>query len=95
VVVSLRVLCYSSYLYKVKESPPFIAEAFRNSIDLMDDTGEYNAALLNGARQFLKDNNVLMDSGVGTPLEALDYQLKALPFEEEQQHRDTAQATGL
>ena len=71
-----------------------IAEAFRNSIDLMDDTGEYNAALLNGARQFLKDNNVLMDSGVGTPLEALDHQLKALPFEEEE-HRDTAQATGL
>ena len=71
-----------------------IAEAFSSSIDLMDDTGEYNAALLNGARQFLKDNNVLMDSGVGTPLEALDHQLKALPFEEEQ-HRDTTQATGL
>jgi hypothetical protein len=35
-----------------------------------------------------------MDSGVGTPLEALDHQLKALPFEEEE-HRDTAQATGL
>jgi hypothetical protein len=61
---------------------------------MMEDTGEYNAALLNGARQFLKDNNVLMDSGVGTPLEALDHQLKALPFEEEE-HRDTAQATGL
>ena len=71
-----------------------IADAYRNSIDLMDDTGEYNAALLNGARQFLKDNNVTMDSGVGTPLEALDHQLKALPFEEEE-HRDTAQATGL
>ncbi len=49
----------------------------------------------NGARQFLKDNNVTMDSGVGTPLNALDHQLKALPFEEEEQHRDTAQATGL
>jgi hypothetical protein len=72
-----------------------IAEAYSHSIDMMDDTGEYNAALLNGARQFLKDNNVLMDSGVGTPLEALDHQLKALPFEEEEQHRDTAQATGL
>jgi hypothetical protein len=71
-----------------------IADAYRNSIDMMDEMGEYNAALLNGARQFLKDNNVTMDSGVGTPLEALDHQLKALPFEEEQ-HRDTTQATGL
>ena len=71
-----------------------IAGAYRNSIDLMEAEGEYNAALLNGARQFLKDNNVVMDSGMGTPLEALDNQLKALPFEEEQ-HRDTAQATGL
>jgi hypothetical protein len=71
-----------------------IADAYRNSIDMMDEHGEYNAALLNGARQFLKDNNVTMDSGVGTPLEALDHQLKALPFEEEQ-HRDTTQAEGL
>ena len=71
-----------------------IADAYRNSIDMMDEMGEYNAALLNGARQFLKDNNVTMDSGVGTPLEALDHQLKASPFEEEQ-HRDTTQATGL
>ena len=72
-----------------------IADAYRNSIDVMDETGEYNAALLNGARQFLKDNNVIMDSGLGTPLQALNSQLQALPFEEEQQHRDTAQATGL
>ena len=74
-----------------------IAGAYSHSIDMMEDLGEYNAALLNGARQFLKDNNVTMDSGVGTPLNALDHQLKALPFEEEeqQQHRDTAQASGL
>ena len=71
-----------------------IAGAFSHSIDMMEDMGEYNAALLNGARQFLKDNNVTMDSGVGTPLEALDHQLKALPFEEEE-HRDTTQAQGL
>ena len=60
----------------------------------MDDHGEYNAALLNGARQFLKDNNVTMDSGLGTPLQALNSQIEALPFEEEQ-HRDTTQAQGL
>ena len=72
-----------------------IADAYRNSIDMMDEHGEYNAALLNGARQFLKDNNVTMDSGLGTPLQALNSQIQALPFEEEEQHRDTAQATGL
>ena len=73
-----------------------IAGAYSHSIDIMEDTGEYNAALLNGARQFLKDNNVLMDSGVGTPLDELNAKLIQLPFEEEeQQHRDTAQATGL
>ena len=71
-----------------------IAGAYSNSIDMMEDLGEYNAALLNGARQFLKDNNVVMDSGMGTPLNALSDQLKALPFEEETP-RDTAQATGL
>ena len=60
----------------------------------MDDHGEYNAALLNGTRQFLKDNNVTMDSGLGTPLQALNSQIEALPFEEEQ-HRDTTQAQGL
>jgi len=36
-----------------------------------------------------------MDSGLGTPLQALNSQIQALPFEEEEQHRDTAQATGL
>ena len=73
-----------------------IAGAYSHSIDIMEDTGEYNAALLNGARQFLKDNNVLMDSGIGTPLDELNAKLIQLPFEEEeQQHRDTAQATGL
>ena len=72
-----------------------IAGAYSHSIDMMEDTGEYNAALLNGARQFLKDNNVLMDSGVGTPLDELNAKLIQLPFEEEETPRDTAQATGL
>jgi len=73
-----------------------IAGAYRNSIDMMEDLGEYNAALLNGARQFLKDNNVVMDSGLGTPLQTLSDQLNTLPFEEEQETpRDTTQAQGL
>jgi hypothetical protein len=60
-----------------------IAGAYSHSIDMMEDTGEYNAALLNGARQFLKDNNVLMDSGVGTPLEALNNKIIDVPFGED------------
>ena len=72
-----------------------IAGAYRNCIKLMETEGVYNAALLNGARQFLKDNNVVMDSGMGTPLNALSDQLNTLPFEEEETPRDTAQATGL
>ena len=60
-----------------------IAGAYSHSIDMMEDTGEYNAALLNGARQFLKDNNVLMDSGVGTPLDQLNNTIIDVPFGED------------
>ena len=60
-----------------------IADAYRNSIDIMDEHGEYNAALLNGARQFLKDNNVTMDSGMGTPLNDLNNTLINVPFGED------------
>ena len=60
-----------------------IAGAYRNSIDLMEAEGEYNAALLNGARQFLKDNNVVMDSGMGTPLNDLNNTLINVPFGED------------
>jgi hypothetical protein len=60
-----------------------IAGAYSHSIDMMEDMGEYNAALLNGARQFLKDNNVLMDSGVGTPLGELNNKIIDVPFGED------------
>ena len=43
-----------------------VAKAYKESIELMHAEGEFNAALLNGARQFLKDNLVIMDSGVGS-----------------------------
>ena len=72
-----------------------IASAYRNCLKVMDAEGVYNAAILNGARQFLKDNNVIMDSGMGTPLDALANDLNTLPFEEEETPRDTTQATGL
>ena len=60
-----------------------IAGAYRNSIDLMEAEGEYNAAILNSARQFLRDNNILMDSGMGTPLNDLNNTLINVPFGED------------
>jgi hypothetical protein len=56
----------------------------------MHAEGEFNAAILNGARQFLRDNNVLMDSGIGTPLEDLNKTIK-VPFGDEYE-RDAAEA---
>jgi len=60
-----------------------VANAYRASIALMNETGEYSAALLNGARQLLKDNNIVMDSGVGTPLEQLNNTIIDVPFGED------------
>jgi hypothetical protein len=60
-----------------------VANAYRASIDLMNETGEYSAALLNGARQLLKDNNIVMDSGVGTPLDELNNKIIDVPFGED------------
>jgi len=59
-----------------------VAKAYKDSIDLMHAEGEFNAAILNGARQFLKDNCVLMDSGIGTPLEDLNKTIQ-VPFGDE------------
>jgi len=60
-----------------------VANAYRASIALMNETGEYSAALLNGARQLLKDNNIVMDSGVGTPLDQLNNTIIDVPFGED------------
>ena len=67
-----------------------VAKAYKDSIDLMHAEGEFNAAILNGARQFLKDNCVLMDSGIGTPLEDLNKTIQ-VPFGDEYE-RDAVRA---
>jgi hypothetical protein len=67
-----------------------VAKAYKESIELMHAEGEFNAALLNGARQFLRDNNVLMDSGMGTPLEDLNKTIQ-VPFGDEYE-RDAVEA---
>ena len=68
-----------------------VAKAYKDSIDLMHAEGEFNAAILNGARQFLKDNCVLMDSGVGTPLDQLNNTIIDVPFGEDGE-RNAAEA---
>ena len=67
-----------------------VAKAYKESIELMHAEGEFNAAILNGARQFLRDNNVLMDSGIGSPLEDLNKTIQ-VPFGDEYE-RDAAEA---
>ena len=56
-----------------------LADTYKDSIVEMRETGEYNAALLNGARQLLKDNDVVSMSESGTPLGDL---ARMLPFDE-------------
>ena len=56
-----------------------LADTYKDSIEEMKETGEYNAALLNGARQLLKDNDVVSVSEQGTPLGNL---AEMLPFDE-------------
>lgn len=55
-----------------------LADVYKESILEMRDTGEYNAALLNGARQLLKDNDVISVTEKTTPLGNL---AEVLPFD--------------
>tara|TARA_B100001093_G_scaffold355612_2_gene340191 strand:- start:65 stop:310 length:246 start_codon:yes stop_codon:yes gene_type:complete len=55
-----------------------LADVYKESILEMRDSGEYNAALLNGARQLLKDNDVISVTEKTTPLGNL---AEVLPFD--------------
>jgi|TARA_R100000482_G_scaffold27361_1_gene8489 hypothetical protein len=56
-----------------------VTETYSSAISEMNDTGEYNAAILNGARQLLKDNDIISLTEQGTPLGKL---ADLLPFED-------------
>ena len=56
-----------------------LADTYKESIEEMKESGDYNAALLNGARQLLKDNDVVSLTETNTPLGDL---AKVLPFDE-------------
>ena len=62
-----------------------LADVYKESILEMRDTGEYNAALLNGARQLLKDNDVVSLSEQGSPLGKL---AEVLPFDDSDEDKE-------
>ena len=68
-----------------------LADTYKESIDEMRETGEYNAALLNGARQLLKDNDVTSVSESGTPLGDL---AKVLPFDDDYETKESTLQQG-
>jgi hypothetical protein len=46
---------------------------------------EYNPSLMNMIRQYLKDNNVTVDSRSGTAMDQLGSDFKTLPFNDEEE----------
>ena len=54
----------------------------------MRETGVYNAAILNGSRQFLKDNDIISLTEQGTPLGNMAV---VLPFAEDDETKQAAQ----
>jgi vacuolar-type H+-ATPase subunit E/Vma4 len=65
-----------------------LCDTYKESIEEMKETGDYNAALLNGARQLLKDNDVVSITEQGTPLGNL---AEVLPFNEDDETKQAAQ----
>ena len=59
----------------------YVVDSYKAAIDQMHETGEYNPSILNGARQMLKDNEIVLQAGKDTPLN--DLLTVTLPFEED------------
>ena len=62
-----------------------LADTYKDSIEEMRESGDYNAALLNGARQLLKDNDVVSLSEQGSPLGNL---AEVLPFDDDDETKE-------
>ena len=63
----------------------YVATTYKPAIAQMHETGEFNAAVLNGARQLLKDNDVVTVSDTGTPLGNL---ANVLPFDDDEKTKE-------
>ena len=64
------------------------ADTYTEAIKEMRETGVYNAAILNGSRQFLKDNDIISLTEQGTPLGNM---AEVLPFAEDDETKQAAQ----
>ncbi|MAN61519.1 MAG: hypothetical protein CMI60_06170 [Parvibaculum sp.] len=63
-----------------------LADTYKQSIqEMKDGEVEVNAAILNGARQLLKDNDVLSLSEQGSPLGNL---AEVLPFDDKDEDKE-------
>lgn len=60
----------------------YVVDSYKAAIDQMHETGEYNPSILNGARQMLKDNEIVLQAGKDTPIN--DLLNVVLPFEEDE-----------
>ena len=56
--------------------------------EMLDGTIEWNAAILNGARQSCKDNGIISTTEQGTPVGDL---VELLPFAEDDETKQAAQ----
>lgn len=64
-----------------------LAKTFMESIDEVDENGKRNAAVLNAARQFLKDNGVACARDLPSqPIKDLAERAFKLPFEGTGEH---------
>ena len=64
-------------------------EAYTKAIkEMLDGTIEWNAAILNGARQTCKDNDIISLSEQGTPVGDL---VELLPFAEDDETKQASQ----
>ncbi|WP_285401094.1 hypothetical protein [Luteibacter sp. ME-Dv--P-043b] len=58
-----------------------LAKTLKDAIDTMDMSDKGNAAILNVARQFLKDNGIEAVPAEGSPTGALAAKLNEYPFD--------------
>jgi hypothetical protein len=71
---------------QLEELQVLLADTYKQSIQEMRDGDiEVNAAILNGARQLLKDNDVISLSEQGSPLGNL---AQVLPFDDSDEDKE-------
>ena len=76
---------------QLEELQVLLADTYKQSIqEMRDGDVEENAAILNGARQLLKDNDVISLSEQGSPLGNL---AQVLPFDDSDEDKEALRQT--